>query len=386
MNKKINYILLNICRSIIKFFCFWGIFNTVNILFLRFTEQFNEEKREGWSLVILIFVMVSISWVFYYFNKRVGSHFLETYACSGFVRINTPIRALKSLDFFSDAVVCCILSLISPFVFQYADIERLFFENTNMDPMIQKLSIGLFISLAFFFVQWFTIFDVRKKWIRTQEISSKNEIFVIVAYLCFITVMYAVGFYIAMAYVPGISVYIFLFKELFWEILLAIIIILLLVYFNRIYKRKNFIADLKRAVAEFNYELSKIKKPYLSVFGRMHGASFTITVHEKTYQCKLLSGKRKSVPIIFSDQGFLLFRRIIRIGKSELFSVYSKQSYSFQSDTKKCLIITCIPAQCYFKDSSGYMRKIDTGEKIGDYTVYSPRGFLGALERDCLDR
>ena len=89
--------------------------------------------------------------------------------------------------------------------------------------------------------------------------------------------------------------------------------------------------------------------------------------------------------MIFTDQGFLLFRRIVRIGKSELFSIYSKYEYSFQSEEKKCLIITCIPAECYFKDASGYMRKIDTGEKIGDYTIYSTRGFLSALDRDCLD-
>jgi len=98
----------------------------------------------------------------------------------------------------------------------------------------------------------------------------------------------------------------------------------------------------------------------------------------------LISGKRKGVPIIFSDQGFLLYKRTIRLGKSELFSIYSKYHYSFESDAKKCLIITCIPAQCYYKDASGHIRKIDTGETIGEYTVYSAKGFLGALDRDCL--
>ena len=67
-------------------------------------------------------------------------------------------------------------------------------------------------------------------------------------------------------------------------------------------------------------------------------------------------------------------------------TIYSKYNYSFQSNVKKCLILTCIPTQCYFKDSSGYMRKIDTGEKIGEYTIYSSQGFLGALDRNCLDR
>lgn len=387
MNTKLNYVCLNILRSVIKFCCFVGIFSIVNTLFIRFTEQFNEENRSGWSLAILIFVMLSVSWVFYHFNKRVKKRFIENCNSSEIpYKKNTPIQVLVSLDFYSDAAVCCILSLISPFVFQYTDIERLFFENTNLNSTVQKLSLGIFISFIFFFVQWFTIYDVRKKWVRNKEISSKNEVLIIAAYLCFITIMYSVGFYIAMAYVPGLAVYAFLFKELFLEILIAIAIIFVLVNFNRVKKRKKFIAKLKKLAAESKLELSPIEKPYLSVFKKTRGASFTVTVNQKSYQCKLISGKRKGVPIIFSDQGFLLFRRIIRIGKSELFSIYSKYDYSFESDTKKCLIITCIPANCYFKDSSGHMYKIDTGEKIGEYTVYSADGFLGALDRDCLDR
>ena len=386
MNQKVTYIFLNILKSIVKFICFLGIFYTVNILFMRFTEKFNEENRSGWSLAIMIFVLISVSWVFYHYNKRAQRYFLES--CSLLEnprRKNTPIRALLSLDFISDAVVCGVLSLVSPFIVRYIDLEQLFFEHISLHSSAQKLLIGIFIGMMFFLAQWFTVFDVRKKWIRNKEISSKNEIFIILAYLCFITVLYTIGFYIAMAYVPGLSAYVFIFKELFWEILIAIVAILLLICFNRIQKRRKFISLLKKISAKENYELSTISKPYLSIFKKTEGASFIIKAHNKTYQCKLISGKRKGVPIIFSDQGFLVFRRIIRIGKSELFSIYSKYEYSFQSAVKKCLIITCIPAQCYFKDANGCMRKIDTGEKIGEYTIYSPEGFLGALERDCLD-
>lgn len=384
MNKKLMCIL-SILRSTVKFICFLCIFHTVNTLFMRFTEKFNEENRSGWSLAIMVFVIISISWVFYHYNKRAKRCFLETFFLSENPRRrNTPIRTLLSLDFISDAAVCCLLSLVSPFIVRYVDLEY-FFEHTSLHSSVQRLLIGIFISMAFFLTQWFTVFDVRKKWLHNREISSKNEIFPIVAYLCFITVMYTIGFYIAMAYVPGLSAYIFIFKELVWEILLSIVLIVLLIYFNRIQKRRKFISLLKKISAKENYELSTISKPYLSIFRKTEGVSFTIKAHNKTYQCKLISGKRKGVPIIFSDQGFLVFRRIIRIGKSELFSIYSKYEYSFQSTVKKCLIITCIPTRCYFKDANGYMRMIDTGEKIGEYTIYSPEGFLGALERDCLD-
>lgn len=387
MKKKFYYIGLSILRSTVKFLCFLAVFSTVNTLFMRFTEQFGEENREGWSLAIMIFVMLSVSWVFYHFNKRAQMYFMEFSNSLGNSRkSHTFARVLRSMDFYNDAGVCCILSSVSPFIFPYTDIERLFFENTNLNAVIQKLLIGIFIGFLFCIIQWFTIFDVRKKWLRNKEISSKNETLRIVAYLFFITVMYTVGFYIAMAYVPGLSVYAFLLKELFWEILTVIGIIFLCLNGKRIRKRKKFIAGLKRISTKSGYELSKIKKPYLSVFRKMQGASFTIEAHQKTYQCKLISGKRKGIPIIFSDEGFLLFRRIIRIGKTKLFSIYSKYDYSFESDVKKCLIITCVPAICCFKDSCGHMHRIESGEKIGEYTVYTPDGFLGCLDRDCLDR
>ena len=137
---------------------------------------------------------------------------------------------------------------------------------------------------------------------------------------------------------------------------------------------------------ECGFELSDIKKPYLSVFKKTAGESFTVTAYGKDYKCKMISGKRKNISIIFSDKDFLLFKRTVHIGKKELFSIYSKQNYAFESDVKKCIIITCIPLHCYFKDSNGYMREIDTGEKIGEYTVFSTHGFLGALERNCIDR
>ena len=384
---KLKYVLLTVVRSTIKFFAFLAVFNIVNILFKRFTEKYNMENRSGWSLAILIFVILSVAWVFYYYNSRAKKYFLESCGTiAEFRKKQSPVWAFRSIDFFADTTICFILSLITAFVFEYEDIETLFFEKVNLYDVLEKLIVGILIGLIFLFVQWFTVYDVRKRWFREKDIPLKYEIFIISGYLCLITVMYTVGFYLAISYVPGIPSYIFLFKEMFGVIVALIVAILILIYFNRINKRKKFISKLKKCVRESGFELSKIEKPYLSVFKKVRGASFTVTAHQKTYQCKLISGKRKGVPIIFSDQGFLVFRRIIRIGKTELFSIYSKYDYTFESDVKKCLIITCIPANCYFKDASGHMHKMDTGEKIGEYTVYNSQGFLGALERDCLDR
>ena len=138
MNKKIQYIILNLFRSIIKFSCFLGIFHTVNTLFKQFTEKFNEENRDGWSLVIMLFVMFSVSWCFYHFNRRAKRRFIESFGSSQNPhKKNSPFLVIRSLDFYSDATFCCLLSFISPFVFQYADIEKLFL-NLDNNPYGQK--------------------------------------------------------------------------------------------------------------------------------------------------------------------------------------------------------------------------------------------------------
>ena len=51
--------------------------------------------------------------------------------------------------------------------------------------------------------------------------------------------------------------------------------------------------------------------------------TFTVTAYGKDYKCKMISGKRKNISIIFSDKDFLLFKRTVHIGKKELFSIYS---------------------------------------------------------------
>lgn len=387
MKNTIKYTFSSIIRATIKFFCFLAVFHTVNLLFMRFTEKFNEENRSGWTLSIMIFVILSVVWVFYHYNSRAKRHFIEScHSHTNSDKRKSPVNILLSLDFLTDTSVCFVLSLISSFVFGYTEIEMLFFEQIYLHLIAKKLLIGIFVGLCFFFVHWFTIYDIQKKWRRYKEIETKHELLIITAYLCFITVMYTIGFYLAISYLPGLPAYIFLLKKFFWHIVVITVAIFILIHFHRISKRKKFISQLKKSSLTFHFELSDIKKPYLSIFKQTLGASFVITAHQKSYACKLISGKSKNVSIIFSDQGFLLFKHTVRLGKSDLFSYYSRYDYSFESDLKKCLILTCIPVNCYFKDANGQMRKIDTGERIGEYTVFSANGFLNALERNCIDR
>ena len=103
---KLKYVLLTVVRSTIKFFAFLAVFNIVNILFKRFTEKYNMENRSGWSLAILIFVILSVAWVFYYYNSRAKKHFIESCGSAvEFRKQKSPVLVLKSADFLADTYI-----------------------------------------------------------------------------------------------------------------------------------------------------------------------------------------------------------------------------------------------------------------------------------------
>ena len=158
MNKRARYIFLSVIRATVKFFCFFAIFNIVNLLFKRFTEKFNEENISGWSLAIMLFVILSVTWVFYNYNKRAKKHFIEScnsHDNSG--KIKSFVRVLISSDFLTDTVVCLILSCVSSFAFDYSDLQTLLFGNADLNYNIKKLFVGIFIGLIFLLVNWFTV-------------------------------------------------------------------------------------------------------------------------------------------------------------------------------------------------------------------------------------
>ena len=68
-----------------------------------------------------------------------------------------------------------------------------------------------------------------------------------------------------------------------------------------------------------------------------------------------------------------------------LISLNSRIDFAFESKGEKILIVLPMPKDIYTATKSTQPHPADTGEKIGDYSIYSATGFLHALERDCLN-
>jgi hypothetical protein len=133
-----------------------------------------------------------------------------------------------------------------------------------------------------------------------------------------------------------------------------------------------------------NLPLSEIVKPYSSIFVSHTGANFTVEKNGKKYDCKFMSSLFPGSPIIFSDKGVGIKHTRIHVFHIELFSKMKDFKYEFESENKKLLIIVPTPKKIFSQIRGSKLGEADTGEKLGEYTIYNSSGFLNSLDRNLL--
>lgn len=183
----------------------------------------------------------------------------------------------------------------------------------------------------------------------------------------------------------------------FWYVtIVAIAVFTLPEYLISLSKRRKLIKKMMRICKEQGYELSPIRKPYASLLFAHKGANFTVTVSGKTYDCKLLSHHALPTMKFDYEGGYelilsLKFRFMSRgrgIAHSHEMGTpvfRRKMTYAFESEHQRVLIVCPVPAHTLIAGPNGGT-PLDTGAHIGEYRLFNTTGFLGVLERNCLDR
>lgn len=169
---------------------------------------------------------------------------------------------------------------------------------------------------------------------------------------------------------------------------LAVIFIPAIIYFIVSYaiafsKRIGFIKALKRACKTNGYKLSPIRRPYLSILDIAEGENFTVEANGKTYVCKLVSGKRRSIPIIFSDDGTAAYEHGLGFGKAKVVNYYKSFGYELPDNGIKCVIVTHHPRK-FFTETQGSTRPLHLGDRFGGYNLLHPDAFLRGIETNTL--
>ncbi len=339
----------------------------VRYVFFFTTREFNYLPNEKlvWETIIFITLYFSASFAFNMYNKRGYLIFKEK-------ENKTPMYVeLVSFDFLFDTIGLIITVILPGF---------------NIHIATTLIFCLIFNTAAFLFV--------RLLWKNGNGPSDKSLVVLrTVAFILFYSVIMCALFSLIAGLFPVMSSMkgIFNLLSYHWRTILKVVFgitipVVILTFGSVFRKRRKFIKKLKKFCSEKNFELSEIKKPYISLFSNTLEENFTIKANGKTYSCKMMSFANKLLPVIFKENTGCYYRissRKLKLGLKPTFSL--EHFYAFKSEHQKIIILTSIPYTVMV--SLGQKNKIvDSGENCGEYKLFNPTGFFGAIERNTIER
>jgi len=355
----------------------------------------------------LIFVDLNILLVLIYFlifNSMVigfnsNDRFVQTKYLEYLKKTDKPsnIKFVLSTPFFYlEAVLFIIISVVFSNSYMHYYMSEVFLKNYEISDFQKNLYSVLIIIPLLIIVSFLARVVIAKKWIRgingvVENIENSNirRILDIIKYVFFALMLYCVGSMILVWFLPPFMAFQKVTKGMFVFILIFGIIIAILAIFaffcvRALIKRKLFINKLKKYCKRNSLYLSNIEKPYSSILVSHSGFNFTVEKNGIKYDCKLLSSIFPGSQIILSDKGYYIKHNFIRVFKIQLFSREKDYKFTFESNNKKLLIVVPIPKNVFVSIRGSKPSPADTGERIGEYTLYNSTGFINSLDRNCL--
>lgn len=303
---------------------------------------------------------------------------------------------LTSIEYYIEIACITLVSLILPTSFLYGFVAKAFFGSAELTDIKVKLYTLLIILPLMFVIDFLARVTVAKKWYQdSRKVGADSEhgkkkkippalksvgIVAIVYCAASLVVPWTLPFFISIYNIGGGLGYLWIFLIL---VTLAFITFISF-YIRAIFKRKRFIKKLRKYCADNSVRISEINRPYRSIFRLKAGYDFSIEKEGIEYDCKLLAGVFPGSPMVLSDKGNGLTQITVRVFRAELFHILSKFDFAFESKGKKILIVTPAPKRMFSSTHGEPPRLADTGEKIGEYTFCTARGFLGSIDRNCL--
>ncbi len=244
-----------------------------------------------------------------------------------------------------------------------------------------------------------------------NKATSINPLRFILTPLIFSALFYFT-IYISCGFVFEVSFALIIILASFWYMILAAIAVIILALFlvrfiYDISKRKKLIRKLAQIERD---GLGKVKydgPKYLSSLFSSIKFSVTVTDRKgKKYNCLVLSGGSVNAPMYFNEEEYIVEHGIhLRgagivgthggfavgalytdgmMGKTNptnLISGHRKvYKLDFSADGKKVVILNPSPTSAFYTKGM-LIKPIDTGEVIGDYTIYTATGFFNHIDR-----
>ena len=324
--------------------------------FITGIKSFSASDITFWKTFILIVVYFSTSFAFAIYNRQQCFIFLSK-------ETKDIFPELLSFDFISDFVMtlffflCFSVELFSPLVIVCALISNLL----------------NFIS-------------ARRIWLKDKEDKTSTRLYEVrlIAHLVISVIGLFLFFFFASSLIPAVDTIIMIFRLLSYLIFLPIIYTVF-VYIRALFKMRSFILGMKKFCKKNNIECNLPSKPYLSVFRNRPDNAFILKLNGKEYSCSIVSFSNIFLPVVFRTDGFFY-----RLSKTNLKNqtkpmISLERRYSHESDLPKIVIITSSP-YIVMVQHGNKLKEFDTGDNCGDCKIFTLQGFLGAVERNTVDR
>lgn len=203
--------------------------------------------------------------------------------------------------------------------------------------------------------------------------------------------VYTLGFLVIPVFLPAVYTLLVMFIRILWmlrtPILVSLAAFLLLMYGRAWRIRHKFLSKLLKMAQDrkSNFHLSSIRGARLSLFFPWRKANFIVRVRDKTYSVRLMCDPFRFLTMYFGPDGTGLRHIYLRFRGIELFSLEIPFTYDFEGEGEKLIVLTPIPSIIRSIDRN-HTADLDVGDRVGDYRLFNGTGFLGMLERDCLER
>lgn len=363
------------------------------------------QKVRAWNLIIHLVGFHSIVRAILLYNAYASKKALaEGKATTNFFK--NIGYSLADINFWSVTAIPLILFLTSPELPVFEHFRYVIFFNASPESLAYTLYTPGIVTALLFSCALIAAASARKQWLfeqrrveRDQVINQKKKKKLVLTTTdkLAISLSVAVAVCVCVSYIsPFILNVISIFALLVstaWIVgpLLSIFLLVWAIRYYRAYrKRRDFVRDLTRICEEKNIPLTKVKNPYRSLFRDEAGENFSVEYKGERYDCKLIAALRWRDPFIFLPNNSVIQRHNVTIGRGRakhvLFSWDVQTDFYFSGEGKKIIIALPIPHSIYGVDAGGRSYPLDTGDRVGDYRVFNASAFLGALERDFLDR
>ena len=387
-----------VLRSILVFFVFALVTSVSRFVFNGELEHM--DMLDGiafplwllglWHVFYMLLIFESTVFAFHRHATEEKEAYLEKRTGVG---VLAELKAVfSSLEFYVDCAAVAILSLVLPLGVYDCIGQVLPGAGLGNLPMALIALVLLFVLLLA------ARLSLGKMWIsdsiaRKDDKKKKKErsaLFLTIKGVAFVVMAYIVASYAITWFIPflvtvaniGGGVIVFLY--LFIALVIALIVTLAAFYIRAMLKRKKFLTALNKICEEQGITLSEVQKPYWSVISQQKGTDFTLEKNGERYACKMVAAVFPSSPIAFADNGQGLRQDMLSIRGVTILHMNTLIDFRMEDEGKKIVIALPVPNRIYASVGGSTPRPADTGEVIGEYTLYTATGFLGALERDIL--